>query len=46
MNRGLGLCSVKDMVEQNLGGTIRLSDAPGGAAFVITIPKERMEEAT
>lgn len=46
VNRGLGLCIVKDMVEQNLGGTIRLSDAPGGAAFVITIPKERMEEAT
>lgn len=43
VNRGLGLSIVKDIVEQNLGGTIRLAEVPMGTTFVITIPKDRLQ---
>lgn len=45
MSRGLGLCIVKDMVEQDLGGSIRLADTAdtSGAEFVISIPEEKLE---
>lgn len=46
VSRGLGLCIVRDMVEQDLGGTIRIADADGGARFVISIPKEKLEAVT
>lgn len=46
VSRGLGLCIVRDMVEQDLGGTIRLADSDGGACFVISIPKDRLEAVT
>lgn len=45
VSRGLGLCIVKDMVEQDLGGSIRLADTAdtSGAEFVISIPEEKLE---
>lgn len=43
VNRGLGLCIVKDIVEESLGGKIDLSAMGHGAKFFIRIPKKRLE---
>jgi len=42
---GIGLALAKNMVEVQLGGTIRAENAPQGACFVITLPLTG-EEAT
>ncbi len=44
VNRGLGLPIVKDIVEQNLGGSILLNQGGRGATFTITIPESRLSE--
>lgn len=44
INRGLGLCIVKDMVERKLQGTVKLSGKDLSATFTITIPAREMEE--
>ena len=41
---GIGLATVKHLVER-LGGTVRAEDAPGGgSSFIFTLPGERTEE--
>ncbi len=46
VSRGLGLCIVRDMVENDLGGSVGLDDTGSGACFVISIPKEKLEAVT
>lgn len=43
VNRGLGLCIVKDLVEHKLQGTIDVSTAEGGTLFTIRAPKTGLE---
>lgn len=43
VNRGLGLSIVKDIVEQKLGGIIKLENSRHGASFIFTVPEEKME---
>ena len=43
ISRGLGLPIVKDIVENNLGGTVCFVPTKRGACFRITIPKERLK---
>lgn len=45
INRGLGLAIVRDLVEEKLGGSIRVDARPGGTAFTIRIPREKLEGA-
>ena len=44
VNRGLGLCIVKDLAEDELGGTVTVTSTGGGTVFTIRIPKNRLEE--
>lgn len=43
VNRGLGLCIVKDLTEDELGGEVEVASAGGGTTFTIRIPKIRLE---
>lgn len=43
VNRGLGLNLVKDLVEDQFGGTLELSSIPGRTTFTIKIPQEKMK---
>lgn len=43
--RGVGLCGVKDAVEEQFGGTIDVKSTPGnGTKFHVEIPAEKLEE--
>lgn len=44
INRGLGLCIVKDIVERKLQGTVELAGRDSSATFIISIPSKEMEE--
>ncbi|MGI6206462.1 MAG: sensor histidine kinase [Anaerovoracaceae bacterium] len=43
VSRGLGLNIVKDIVENDLGGSISLGRPKKGAEFIISVPKEKMQ---
>ena len=43
INRGLGLTIVKDLVEEELHGTIQVSSQNGGTLFTIRIPMRELE---
>ncbi len=44
MNRGLGLSIVKDIVETELNGIVKLTSIKGkGTKFMIFIPKDVLE---
>lgn len=45
INRGLGLTIVKGLVEEELGGTIRVRSHDGGTIFTVRIPKQELEES-
>ena len=38
INRGLGLNLVKDLIENQFGGLVRVTSRPGQTIFTITIP--------
>ena len=42
VNRGLGLAIVKELVEDQLGGRLRLESQNGGTTFTIWISKEKL----
>lgn len=43
INRGLGLCIVKDLVEEALGGGITVQSVDGGTIFTIRVPQTGLE---
>ncbi|MDD7408519.1 MAG: sensor histidine kinase [Anaerovoracaceae bacterium] len=43
ISRGLGLCIVKDIIEKDLGGEIRLAHPTKGAEFVISVPEDKLQ---
>lgn len=43
VNRGLGLSVVKDIVEKDLEGSIRLGHTKKGAEFIISVPDEKLQ---
>lgn len=43
INRGLGLNLVKDIIENQLSGHIRVESRPGNTTFSISIPKKQLE---
>lgn len=43
INRGLGLNLVKDIIENQLSGNIRVESVPGNTTFYISIPKTQLE---
>lgn len=43
VNRGLGLSLVRDLAEDQFGGTLTLSSVPGNTTFTLTIPAEKMK---
>lgn len=43
INRGLGLNLVKDVIENQLSGSIRVFSEPGNTIFTIRIPKKELE---
>ena len=43
MNRGLGLCIVKDLAEDELGGKVEVAAAGGGTVFTVRIPRTSLE---
>lgn len=44
--RGVGLCGVKDAVEEQFGGTIEVQSAKGaGTTFRVEIPADKLEES-
>lgn len=43
INRGLGLNLVKDIIENQLSGNIRVESVPGKTTFYISIPKTQLE---
>lgn len=43
VNRGLGLCIVKDLTEEELGGTVEVASAGGGTVFTLRIPRTGLE---
>lgn len=45
VNRGLGLCIVKDLAEDELGGTVEVASEGGGTIFTVRIPKTKLEGA-
>lgn len=46
INRGLGLCVVKEIVEQKLFGEVLVKSQKGiGTTFVVSIPKKNLEES-
>ena len=46
INRGLGLCIVKDLAEQTLKGTVSVCSGDGKTAFTVRIPKKNLEGET
>lgn len=46
VSRGLGLCLVRDIVEEQLGGTMQVESQNGGTTFTIRIPKQNLEVLT
>lgn len=45
VNRGLGLCIVKGMVEEKFGGRVGVATGGGGTTFTLTVPASAWEEA-
>lgn len=43
VNRGLGLCIVKGMVEEKFGGTVGVATGGGGTTFTLTVPASAWE---
>ena len=46
INRGLGLCIVKDLAEQTLKGTVSVRSGDGKTAFTVRITKKNLEGET
>lgn len=44
ISRGLGLNLVKDLIETQLNGSIRVTSVPGQTSFYISIPKNSLED--
>ncbi|SHJ44807.1 sensor histidine kinase [Hespellia stercorisuis] len=44
VNRGLGLCLLKDIVETAFDGSVRVESRPGKTTFYIHLNKNRLEE--
>lgn len=44
IGRGVGLCLVRDLTEEELGGTVKLEVRGPEAAFRVTVPAEKVEE--
>ena len=44
IGRGVGLCLVRDLVEQELGGTLTVRSGREETVFTVSIPKSELEE--